>query len=98
MSIQNNIFDCTKVSYFMWTWGELSESITGNATAPKGTTIRYNTYYQCTGAVDDRISVFGNVTGETFNFAGCQTKLDEAVATFDTSPSRVLWINRADKY
>ena len=43
MSIQNNIFDCTMVSYFMWTWGELYSSVTGNATAPKGTTIRNNT-------------------------------------------------------
>lgn len=98
LAIRNNIFDCTMVSMIMWTWaswdGRTSDA--AGQTTPPGTTITGNSYFQKSGADADRINFFGDTTA--YDYAGGTNALETAVAKFDTSPARVKWVNRADKY
>ena len=96
--IRDNIFDCTMVSQFMWTWGGIDASITGGAASHVGTTITNNSYFQKAGSLTGYVGHFGNISGSTYDFAGGTTKLEQAVANIEANPARVRWVNRADKY
>ncbi len=85
MYITNNVLDCTKSSLVMWTWSSSPER-------SPGLIISGNTYIQRRGAVQDRVMAYGPIGG-SFKYASSLKGLKEAVNTFDTNPSSVIWLD-----
>ena len=85
MSIKDNILDCTKSSLVMWTWSSSPQMA-------EGITMSGNVYIQRRGAVQDRVMAYGPIGG-SYKYASSLKGLKEAVATFDTNPSSVIWLD-----
>ncbi|MBO7520071.1 MAG: hypothetical protein J6T73_04760, partial [Clostridia bacterium] len=86
--IEDNIFDCSRTSMIFWWWHDTK----GNFVHPEphpGVTVRGNSFYQ-TFTTDNRCM---NYRYETPRYATDLKGLKDAVAVFDSTPQKVVWLD-----